>query len=55
MPTNWIIDGILLAVAIGSIFLLMRYSLQKNTIMVWVWGVVMTIAVAVLLWPRFAS
>jgi hypothetical protein len=55
MPTNWIVDAILIVVAVGSVLLLMRYFLQNNTVMVWVWGAVMTIAVGVLLWPRFAS
>jgi hypothetical protein len=55
MPANWIIDVILIVVAISSVFLLMRYSLQKKTTMVWVWGAVMTAAVAVLLWPRFVG
>ena len=55
MPTNWIIDAILIIVTLGSVFLLMRYSLRKNTKMVGVWGTVMTMAVAVLLWQRFAD
>ena len=55
MPTNWIVDAILIVVAVGSVLLLMRYFLQNNTVMVWVWGAVMTIAVGVLLWPRFVS
>jgi uncharacterized membrane-anchored protein len=59
MPTNGIIDVILIVVAIGSALLLMRYYLQKkqgeNTTTVWVLGAVMVMAVALLFWPKFAS
>lgn len=55
MTTNWIIDTVLILVALGSIFVLLKASLQKNNKMVGVWGSVMTMAVAALLWQRFAE
>lgn len=55
MTTNWIIDIVLILVALGSIFVLMKATLQKNNKMVGVWGSVMTMAVGALLWLRFAE
>jgi hypothetical protein len=55
MTTNWIVDVILILVALGSIYVLMKATLQKDGKRVGVWGSVMTMAVAALLWLRFAE
>jgi hypothetical protein len=55
MTTNWIVDLVLILVALGSIFVLMKATLQRDGKKVGVWGSVMTMAVAALLWTRFAE
>jgi hypothetical protein len=55
MSENWILDAMLLIVAFGSVFFLMRHFIRKNNRMASVWGAVMTMALGVLLWQRMAE
>jgi hypothetical protein len=55
MSDNWILDVMLLIVAFGSVFFLMRHFIRKNNRMTSLWGAVMTMALGVLLWQRMAE
>jgi hypothetical protein len=55
MSENWILDAMLLIVAFGSVFYLMRHFIRNNNRMASVWGAVMTMALGVLLWQRMAE